>query len=80
MIKNVREARRRLPAEGVSFPTLPVKHLKALHSWVKERVRTGVALNAGHWTDVERNAAVARFSVEQLRSETQEDTPDNRGS
>ncbi len=79
MIKNVREARRGLPTEGVSFPTLPGKRLKALHSWVKERVRTGVALNAGHWTDVKRNAAVACFSVEQLRSETQEDTPDKPG-
>jgi hypothetical protein len=59
MIKNVHEARCGLPADGVSIPMLPVKHLKALHSWVKERVRTGVALNAWHWTDAERNAAVA---------------------
>jgi hypothetical protein len=59
MIKNMHEARRGLPPDGVSFPMLPVKCLKALHSWVKERVRTGVALNAGHWTDAERNADVA---------------------
>ncbi len=82
MIKNVREARRGLPPAdvgGVSFPMLPVKRLKALHSWVKERVRTGIVLNAGHWTDAERNAAVARFNIEQLRSETQEDNPDKPG-
>jgi hypothetical protein len=76
MIKNLRETRRVLGAAAqgnVTFPFLAIKELKAMRNWATELVRTQCPLNAGLFTGMVINSAVARFALEKLRADTQED-------
>jgi hypothetical protein len=75
MIKNMRETHHILgaAAEGnVLFPFLAIKRLKAMRNWATELVRTKRPLNAGLFTGMVINNAVARFALEKLRADTQE--------
>jgi hypothetical protein len=76
MIKNVRETRRALGANAqgnVTFPFLAIKRFKAMRNWATELVRTQRPLNVGLFTGALINNAVARFALERLRADTQED-------
>jgi hypothetical protein len=76
MIKNVRETRGILGAAAqgnVTFPFLAIKQLKAMKNWATELVQTQHPLNAGLFTGMVINNAVAQFALERLRADTQED-------
>jgi hypothetical protein len=77
MIKIVRENRRALGANApgnITFPFLPTKRLKAMRHWAAELKRTGRPLNnAGLFAGLVMNTAVARYSLDLLRSELAEE-------
>jgi len=76
MIKNIRETRRILGAQAqgnVTFPFLAIRRLKAMHGWATELRRTGRQMNAGLFAGAMITAAVARYSLENLRASTAED-------
>jgi hypothetical protein len=78
MIKNVRETRwalgQQAQAQGnVTFPFLPIRRLKAMHSWAAELKRTGRPLNAGLFAGAMITTAVMRYSLEAMRASTTED-------
>jgi hypothetical protein len=77
MIKNVRETRTALGANApgvVSFPFLPIKHLKAMRFWAAEMKRTGRPLNnVGLFAGPLITTAVARYALDLLRSELKEE-------
>jgi len=76
MIKNIRETRHLLGANApgnITFPFLANKRFKAMHNWVLELRRMGRPLNAGLYVGAVIANAVARYSLESLRTATLED-------
>jgi len=76
MIKNIRETRRALGAQAkgnVTFPFLAIKRFKAMHGWAAELRRTGRPVNAGLHAGAMMTTAVARFSLDTMRSTITED-------
>jgi hypothetical protein len=76
MVKYVRETRRILGAAAagnVTFPFLAIKQLKAKRNWANELLRTERPLNAGLFTGVLIQNAVAHHALEKLRAVALED-------
>jgi len=76
VIKNIRETRRVLGAQAqgnVTFPFLAILRFKAMHCWAYELWRTGRQLNIGLFAGALITTAVLRYSLDSMRSSTQED-------